>query len=282
MTTCLGIDGGGTKTTCVVGDESKVLSTGLGGGCNVVRRGAEQARASIHAAILQAISEADVSPQNIARTCIGAAGISAPGVSMMLRKFITEVVSGEVDVVGDHEIAFEAGFGPGPGTIVISGTGSIAWGRNKERQYARAGGYGFAVSDEGSGHWIGRTAVSQTLRAIDHGVSTKLHGLILDAWKIDANALVRTANAIPLPDFAGLCPLVVEAAEDGDQVAKAVLCRAGTELADLAGAVLDRLWPPDEPVRVAMVSGVFKSSAMVRDHFRLALQNRHKSALSSE
>jgi N-acetylglucosamine kinase-like BadF-type ATPase len=45
---------------------------------------------------------------------------------MMLREFIAEVVSGEVDVVGDHEIAFESAFGAEPGAIVSSGTGSIA------------------------------------------------------------------------------------------------------------------------------------------------------------
>ena len=60
-------------------------------------------------------------------------------------------------------IALEAAFGSGPGVIVIAGTGSIAYGRNREGQTARAGGWGFAISDEGSGHWIGRTAVAAAI-----------------------------------------------------------------------------------------------------------------------
>ena len=64
-------------------------------------------------------------------------------------------------------IALEAAFGSGPGVIVIAGTGSIAYGRNREGQTARAGGWGFAISDEGSGHWIGRTAVAAAIGAWD-------------------------------------------------------------------------------------------------------------------
>ena len=56
------------------------------------------------------------------------------------------------------EIALDAAFGSGPGVIVIAGTGSIAYGRNAQGASARAGGWGSAISDEGSAHWIGRSA----------------------------------------------------------------------------------------------------------------------------
>ncbi len=91
----------------------------------------------------------------------------------MVRGTVSEIISGEVKpgkiktseikVVGDNVIALEAAFGSGPGVIVIAGTGSIAYGRNRDGQTARAGGWGFAISDEGSGHWIGRAAVAAAL-----------------------------------------------------------------------------------------------------------------------
>ncbi len=77
-------------------------------------------------------------------------------------------------VVGDAVIALEAAFGPGPGVIAISGTGSMIYGRDAKGLTARAGGWGFAVSDEGSGHWIGQKAISSILRARDAGRETSL------------------------------------------------------------------------------------------------------------
>ncbi len=83
-------------------------------------------------------------------------------------------------------IALEAAFGSGPGVIVIAGTGSIAYGRNAEGQTARAGGWGFAISDEGSGHWIGRTAVAAAIGAWDEdpGQNVPLIEVLLKSWRL--------------------------------------------------------------------------------------------------
>ncbi len=72
-------------------------------------------------------------------------------------------------VAGDHVIAHRAAFGTSPGVLVISGTGSIAFGRNQNGETARAGGWGPNVSDEGSAFWVGREAVAAALRAFDFG-----------------------------------------------------------------------------------------------------------------
>jgi N-acetylglucosamine kinase-like BadF-type ATPase len=87
--------------------------------------------------------------------------------------------------------------------------------------------------------------------------------LILDAWSIDPDTLISRANAVPPPDFAPLGPLVIQAATDGDSVAVEVLRRTGAELAELASAVIVRLWPQNLPVHVAMVGGVFRNSNIV-------------------
>jgi len=167
-------------------------------------------------------------------------------------------------------IALEAAFGDGPGVVVIAGTGSIAYGRSREGQIARAGGWGFAVSDEGSGHWIGRTALASSLRAWDENQAE--HSPLLDglmrSWKIETREkLVMAANATPPPDFAALFPSVLAAADSGDPIARGVLTEAGTQLADLAGIVMRRLFPDSGSVPVAMSGGVFRSSALVRQVF---------------
>src|SRR5438046_6075315 len=96
-----------------------------------------------------------------------------------MRDLIESIVAGDIEVVGDVEIAFEDAFGDGPGVLVIAGTGSIAYGRNSEGAIARAGGWGHAISDEGSGYWIGVESVRAALQTRDReGVSELLRELM--------------------------------------------------------------------------------------------------------
>src|SRR5271166_1972881 len=195
----LGIDGGGSKTSCVIGDENSQLGKGISAGSNVIRVGERRARESLCAAIRQACAAANLSPARIERTCVGIAGGARPEIAGVVRRLLSEIVSGEIDVVGDMMIAMEAAFGSGPGVIVIAGTGSIAYGRNSAGEIARAGGWGFAISDEGSGHWIGRAAVAACMRAYDEtgdmGASLLLDG-IMKSWGVATREqLVVAANA---------------------------------------------------------------------------------------
>jgi N-acetylglucosamine kinase-like BadF-type ATPase len=262
----LGIDGGGTKTSCVIGDETSLLGAGTSGGSNVVRVGERQARESLGAAIRQACAAANVNPAQIQRTCAGVAGGARPEIDGVVRRLLSEFVSGQIEVVGDMVIAMEAAFGSGPGVIVIAGTGSIAYGRNSKGETARAGGWGFAISDEGSGHWIGRSAVAAAMRAYDEDGIEYTGALlenIMKAWSVDSREqLVLTANKSA--DFAALVPAVVFAADAGNTTARNVLTQAGTELATLAGIVIGRLFGDAVAVPVALSGGVFRNSALVR------------------
>ncbi|MGA2302345.1 MAG: BadF/BadG/BcrA/BcrD ATPase family protein [Candidatus Acidiferrum sp.] len=235
-----------------------------------MRVGAEAARLGLQVAIQQTCENARIPRNQIAHTCIGCAGISASKVTSTLKQFISEEVSGSIEVVGDHHIAFEAAFGDEPGVLVEVGTGSIVFGRNAKGQSARAGGHGFAISDEGSGYWIGRMAVSLTLRALDCGHKTLLLPLILQEWQVPQKDLVKAANSCPAPDCARLYPLVLEAERDGDEVASLVLRRASVELAQLAQVVLGRLSMTGS-ARVAMAGGVFENSEHIRMQFADAL-----------
>jgi glucosamine kinase len=270
----LGIDGGGTKTRCVLANETTVLATASSGASNIVRVGEAQARKSLQSAVRQACATAKIVPKQIDFACVGAAGAARPEVAAKLRALLTELNPKlEIEVVGDAVIALEAAFGFGPGVVAIAGTGSIVYGRDASGQTARAGGWGFAISDEGSGHWIGRHAIAALLRARDQGQETALTALVLEACKLDSiDALIQYANATPPPGFPRLFPIVVRAADEGDSIARDLLARAGTELAVLAAIVLGRVSPalnaPAQPrVPVAMTGSVFRQSADVRRVF---------------
>lgn len=275
----LGIDGGGSKTTCLLGDERAVVASAVAAGSNPIRVGAERSRQALEAAIREACAAGNVQPAQITRTCVGMAGGARPQVEQQVRDSVGEVVGGEIKVAGDMAIALEAAFPGAPGMVVIAGTGSIAYGRNSRGETARAGGWGFAISDEGSGHWIGRAAVAAAMRAHDLGENSPLINRIMNSWHLGSrDDVVRAANAIPPPDFAELFPHVLAAAGGGDSRANEILTQAATELAQLARIVADRLWPGQQAFGAAMAGGVFENASLVRQVFSNSLRSLHPQA----
>jgi N-acetylglucosamine kinase-like BadF-type ATPase len=274
----LGIDGGGTKTSCVIGDETSVLGSGTAAGSNVVRLGEAKAREALAAAISQACAAAKIKPAQIERTCVGLAGAGRPEVSNLVHRLLAQLVSGEIEVVGDMVIALQAAFGNGAGVMVIAGTGSMAYGRDASGNTLRAGGWGFSVFDEGSGHWIGRSAIAAVMRDYDETgeENSVLMNNIRTSWDLTTREqLVLAANASPSPDFAALLPAVVSAADSGDALARSILTQAGTELARLAKIVIRRLFSDGAKVPVAMTGGVFSNCALVRQVFYNSLRSKY-------
>ena len=279
MALFLGIDGGGTKTTCAVGDDSSLLASATAGASNIIRVGEAQARSALHEVIRQAVRAAAVEARQIRRACVGAAGGARPQIAEKVLHIVAELIPGEIQVVGDTVIALQAAFKDGPGVVVNAGTGSFAYGRNSLGQTARAGGWGFAICDEGSGHWIGRSAVTATVHAHDEGGSSILLQVINKAWRLEnLDDLVRVANATPPPDFSSLLPHVLSAADAGDALARTVLTQAGAELAGIAKIVIGRLFSREPNVPVAMSGGVFRNSALVRQVFYNSLRSEYPNA----
>jgi N-acetylglucosamine kinase-like BadF-type ATPase len=265
----------------------------MSGGSNIVRLGETQAKEALHTAVRQVCVTANISPAQISAICIGAAGAARPEIAAKIRTILVELISEmapqpaltKIEVVGDMTIALEAAFGAGPGVIAIAGTGSIVHGRDANGRTARAGGWGFAISDEGSGHWIGRRAISAILSAHDQGLETALTAMILQAWKLNTiDELVQQANSTPPPDFPRLFPIVLRAADEGDSIARDLLTDAGAKLAALAAIVVRRLaldtpaamlpvsMPPVATLPVAMSGSVFRQSPDVRQVFYNTLQ----------
>ncbi len=272
----LGVDGGGTKTTCAVGDDSHLIATATAGPSNIVRVGEAQARESLQQSVRQACAAAGITPAQVSHTCVGGAGAARPELAETVRRSLAEILPTPIDVVGDMHIALEAAFDTGPGVIVNSGTGSFAYGRDQQGTAVRAGGWGFAIGDEGSAHWIGRAAVSAVLRASDprDGSSasdslreSSLSAALLKTWGVTSLIdLARAANSIPPPDFAALFPPV---AASQDELATQVLTSAGRELANVAAVVIRHLFAKGHAasVPVAMTGGVFRHAALVRQVF---------------
>jgi N-acetylglucosamine kinase-like BadF-type ATPase len=152
---------------------------------------------------------------------------------------------GRLRIVSDAKVALAGATGLRPGVVVISGTGSIAFGLNEEGETTRAGGWGWRLGDEGSGYDIGQKALIASLRDFDgRGPPTSLSEKVKTALGLgDLGELVdRVYNGdMGSREVAALVHLVREAAGEGDEVATSIMEEAGEELGIAASAVIRRL-----------------------------------------
>jgi N-acetylglucosamine kinase-like BadF-type ATPase len=271
----LGVDGGQSGTTAVIGDaHGKIVGWASAGPCNHVAAAGAKAKflRVMRECLSQAASRAGIALPAFKSVCFGMSGGPADKAALL-----HQVIDSEHWIVTDDAMVALAGATSGePGIVVIGGTGSIAFAQNSRGETARAGGWGYLFGDEGGAFDI----VRQSLRAIlrEHegwGARTALTPALLgaasasDAAVLDANALLHLFYTADWPRqrIAGLAEIVNRIAEDGDPLAIGVLHNAARELALLAASVRRQLWDEGESARIAWVGGVFRS-AMLLERFR--------------
>lgn len=219
---------------------------------------------------------AEVNLRDVTRTCMGLAGLFIDAVRAWAEREIGETVGGTCLLCGDEQIALDGAFRGGPGILVIAGTGSNSVGRAADGTMYRAGGWGPALGDEGSGNWIGQEALRAGFWAKDRGVQTALLTEIGSFWEIGSlGEIVERANLRPGPDFAALVPTVARCAEAGDELAIALLERAGAELAEQVALVALKMRESGgaDDIQVAYTGGVIENIDLVCFSMIEALQN---------
>ena len=266
----VGLDSGGTKTECWFGDETRILGKAIGQTVKLTRVSQEVATARLRELLIEVSATSGIPLSAITRTCVGIAGYSIAEVREWAHRVVSEMVSGEVVVCGDDEIALDSAFRGGPGILVIGGTGSAVLGRCSDGERFKAGGWGPGIGDEGSGFWIGREAVRRAFGALDTNQETMLLEAIRDAWGgKDVSEVVAFANARPGPDLSALTPVVMRCAASGDAVARGILEDAGAELARQVSVVWDKMCAHGETAgRVAYTGSVVEKIAVAREAMR--------------
>ncbi len=279
MSLFLAVDAGGTKTDFLLADSTRTLARTRTGTIKRMRASAELAAANLSRALAELAAASRLPTSAITRTCIGTAGESVPLVTDWLRAAFAARVPGPLLILGDVEIALDSAFPGQPGVLAIAGTGSNVAGRTHAERVVTAGGWGPALSDQGSGHRIGHNALRRAFLAIDESgvphdqvdgefAPTLLLSAILDFWDLDSlGHLVEHANSNP--DFSQLTNLVVACAQAGDAVAQTVLRREGEDLAYLVRLVIRRLqsaapdpaWTP----HLALTGSILEKVAPVRE-----------------
>jgi N-acetylglucosamine kinase-like BadF-type ATPase len=162
--------------------------------------------------------------------------------------------------------------------VQIVGTGSSTFGMNAAGEGWRSGGWGQLISDEGSSYWLGVQAMKTAVSAFDGRIS---HTALLQ--KVQAHLALAHINDImhriyvtglSRAEVAGLAPLVIEAAHQGDDVALGLIDQGTQDLAECVLAVAKRLSFTASPCELAMVGGLFRSGDIFVRPFKNAVLDR--------
>jgi glucosamine kinase len=276
----IGVDGGGSKTRLILADlEGNHLADVTGGGSAMAPGRGDHSAGVIQELVRQAAETAGIL-EGRARTLVaGVAGVGRAAEARALTVALEDLeLADEVVVLGDGEIALADAFGPGAGIMLISGTGSIAYGRSPSRVMARCGGWGPAFGDEGSGAWIGRKALGIVASAADgREPATALTGAVLTAAQVNqAEELIPWGIAATPRELAALAPVVFNTASAGDARASALVGLAVEELVLHVRALALKLFGDDRAaIPVAFSGGLLHKGSFLRKK----LEQRLKSAV---
>ncbi|RDE05819.1 BadF/BadG/BcrA/BcrD ATPase family protein [Sphingomonas aracearum] len=234
----LGIDAGGSHCRARLVDAAgAVLGTGESGPANA-RIGIERLHAVLAETAEQAVRAAGLSGGAQIQAGMGIAGISRLGIRDQLAAldFPFASVAFETDAV----IANIGAHLGGDGATLIIGTGSVAQVRVEGRRFA-IGGYGFPISDEGSGAALGLSAMRHALRALDGRTSrTPLSSAVTERFGHDTARAIAWMDAATPRDYAAFAPLVVEYAEAGDAIARSIVEDAALHIERFIETIFER------------------------------------------
>ncbi len=286
-----GFDAGQTHTTCRLAEagSGRVVAEGEGAGVShlAAAAGPERFVAALRESLVRARARlADARDPEVAAKLVAAAvGASGIEVGSPVQARGQELASRalglpdrQVVVTGDERTALRGAFPAGPGIVVISGTGTIAVGRDGQGREHRCAGWGWLLDGAGSAMDIGRDGLALSLRMADGRVAvTELRRELWQAMGVDPadpQAPQRIKTRVVQPDFgpagfARLAPVMARLAAQGEAGAASILQRNASALVEMAAAVA-RLLGLEAPPLVAM-GGAIENLAPLKESFERAL-----------
>lgn len=260
-----GIDGGGTKTVCIVGDESgNILSRGLSTASNYQVIGAGAAKEVIENALLQAVQAAGITPDDLEYTVLGLAGADLENDFKVLNTICSKIFRHErFKVLNDTWIGLRAGIPENWGIVTNCGTGAACSGRDSKGNEATLRNLTYETGNLGGGFEIIRKAFHQAFRSEEKtGAHTRLESEIPALFGYSNMAkLVEPVLEMKLdPVRAFEVPIIVgRLASEGDRPCQDILVEMGRSLGEIAGGVIRKLGMESSEFKVTLTGGVFKS-----------------------
>ena len=235
--TLLGLDIGGSSSRARLVKDGRIAAEAEGPGANVAVLQPRIVEARLRA-LLAGLGT--ISPE---ACCAGSAGAEVPAGRERLERLLANLLPGcRVTVVHDARLVLAAA-GLDHGVALISGTGSVAYGRDPRGREARAGGWGWLIGDDGSAVWLARETAREVMRRSDAGEALGALGaaLLEAADARDTAELIGRLHRMREPrEWAALARVVFDAAGH-DAGAESLVERAAADLAELVAVVRARL-----------------------------------------
>ncbi len=265
----IGFDIGGTKSHALVADEGGCArGLGVGGPGNPSSIGYAALSDLLCIIANQALSQAAISPSQIAGAGLGVGGYDWPSDRPpLLQAFASTGINAPTELVNDAALGIPAGTTEGWGIAVVSGSGCNCWGWNKERRKGRMTGHGLLMA-EGAG---GTELVIRALQAValewtHRGPATRLTPAFVELFGArDAADLLEGITTRRLEFSAAAAPLVFKVAAEGDVVAYDMILWAGRELASLVIGVARQLDLTGEEFEAVMLGSMFNGSPLLAE-----------------
>ncbi len=288
MSYVLGIDGGGSKTVCVLMDDSRqVLGRGEAGPSNYQSIGIEATLQSIQSAIYKAVEAATITNTvNIEAICLGLAGVGRATDIEVVKGLVKELQNNKLPInwalqpaniiiCNDALIALVGGIGQSVGIVVAAGTGSIVFGQNHQGDTKRVGGWGYILGDEGSAYKIAIAGMKAALKSYDgREMSTSLledFKQHLDLESIEDLIEVVYRREWGVKQIAALAPIVDFAAASGDVVANSIIDDAVKDLVKATSTVIDAIFSADSVLEVVTTGSVWRGRCKIHERFVTSL-----------
>jgi N-acetylglucosamine kinase-like BadF-type ATPase len=263
MTAVLGVEAGGSHCHAVVVDPSGVV---LGAGANRDSGNWEDvgigaAAGALRACVREAFDKSGLAPEEVAASVFALAGIDFPIDEGRLAGIPAAIgLDGRVLLVNDAFASLRAGTSRGFGVVVAAGTGSVVAGRNERGEQARTLGLGPTFGDTGSASEVSESGVTAVANAhTGRGPATALTEMLrahAGAASVDDFLEGAARQRIDPSTFA---PLVVAAAEAGDDVACEILARAGEALGETATHVIRKLGMERSAFDLVLAGGLLRA-----------------------
>jgi N-acetylglucosamine kinase-like BadF-type ATPase len=264
----LGFDGGGTKTECVLMDETgAILARSRSGASNAVNVGAEASAGALADAGLQALRSTGLPAADVAYILAGISGAAEPALRAEIQANLKSSFPKAATIITSDLVLTLAAVGEIPSVVVIAGTGSAVLGRTSPLKLARAGGFGPIIGDPGSANDIGRKTVALCFQKFLNNEKFPLADEICRTFACTWSQFVDLARDQPTVIFPKLFPIVAKAAESGDPSARGILASAAKDLREQVREVVQQLQLQNTDFFLAKTGGVFDGSPFLNEQF---------------
>lgn len=281
MAMLIGLDGGGSKTKCVLCNGSlDILYSTTSGPSNFLTAGIDTVTQTITELIIECCTNQNIDVTEIDRIVLGTTGAGRESDALKLEESVLNAFEAQKIhlkdflVVSDARIALEGAFKGGSGSILIAGTGSIMFGKSEDGKIYRVGGFGRIIGDEGSGLTIGRKGLGILGKYFDGRIKeTLLKEKIEKQFEISnqEQLINKVYSDFVQPQL--IAPLLMEAAAEGDKYCQEILDKESDELLMHIMAMQEKLG--DDNMKLAFIGGIVSNnnpySNMLKEKIKLYL-----------